>query len=516
MPADSVPSLLSLEELLPDELSQRLKRLAPGIAWALDGFLVSFGAEVEHLDPDAREAFARMTLAYGEALDTFLRLAREGTDPGQAQERARKIALLRRLELFAELNSFDLGQIAAGFRSRTLAEGEILVRQGEEGHAAFFLERGRVGVIVDGNQVAIRGEGTLFGETSVVTNEPVNATLKAVSPCDILEISREDFIQFVLGQPELVPRIARMGFMRLEEATHRLSEVLGHMPDALLKIDQDGVITGDISSKCFQYLGQDVLTGRRLSDVFFKDNAQLRAEWDAAFPSLWEQPERFQDPGFAIPRATDFALGPDNVRHYQVNLFPCFRRGEQEGFDVAISDLTDQKRVEEERTRMERALQRRKRKFMLFRLAGERYGLEIEKVREIIEPPKITRIPNAPSYLRGFFNLRGHIIPALDLYKLLLLPPQKEAGQGCIFIVELQRDGVTLPVGLFTDAADDILDIYESDITPTSELALQLRGLDYLDGIARVDGGQRLLLNPERLLSLEQQRELEALQPPGG
>ena len=513
MPADPTASLLGLEELLPAELVQRLQTLPPGIAWALESFVVSFSAEVENLDSAAREAFARLTLSYGETLSQFLRLAQEGIRPEQVQERVHKMALLRKLDLFSDLNAFDLGQIATNFQRIECAEGQVLAEQGEEGHGVFFLESGRVGIIVDGNQVAIRGEGTLFGETSVITDERVNATLKAVSPCTVLRISREDFTQHVLGLPELLPKIARIGFTRLEEATHRLSEVLGHMPDALLKIDRHGTITGDVSSKCFTYLGQDVLTGKRLSAVLFKDRAALQAAWDLAFPQLWEQPQRFHDADFDIPRGTDFVLGAQHLRHYEVNLFPCFRRGQQEGFDISISDVTDQKRVEEERARMQRALQRRKRKFVLFLLGGERYGLEIEKVREILEPPPVTRLPNAPGYLRGFFNLRGRIMPVLNLHELLHLPRGEQPQRGCIFVVELKRESATILVGLLADAVDQILDVYETDITPTSELALHLRDLDYLHGIARAEEGQRLLIDVDRLLSTEQQHELVRLQP---
>jgi purine-binding chemotaxis protein CheW len=516
MSAEPSPTVLGLEELLPAALTERLQSLAPGIAWALDSLAVSFGSELEHLEPAAREAFARLTLNYGESLASFLRLAREGGDPGQQQERQRKMHLLRRLDLFSDLNDFDLGQIAVAFRSTHVRQGEVLAEQGTEGHAVFFVERGHVGIVVDGNQVAVRGEGTLFGETSVIIDEPVSATLRAVSDCELLVISREDFGRLVLGLPELVPKIARIGFSRLEEATHRLSEVLGHMPDALLKIDREGIIAGDISSKCFAYLGEEVLTGRKLSAVIFKDYPSLRETWDAVYPEAWAHPERCGDEDFALPRAVEFELGPQNVRHYELRLFPCARRGVQDGFDVAIADLTEQKRVEEERERMRRALQRRRRKFMLFRLAGQRLGVEIEKVREIVEVPRITRIPNAPAWLRGFFNLRGRILPALDLRVLLELPADENATRRAIFIVELKQAEGTVLLGLLTDGVDDILDIDEPDITPAAELALDARALEYLYGIARTQDGERLLLDPERLLNRELRRTLEALQPPAG
>ena len=512
MPSKSTPTLLSLEDLLPEALRENLKSLSPGISWALDSFAVSFGEEINNLDSAAREAFARLTLNYGENLHRFLEMAAEQVDPKEVDERNRKKTLLRHLDLFSQLNEFDLGQIASAFEPVVYQEGEMLAVEGEEGRAVFFVEKGRVGIIVEGNQVAIRGKGALFGETSCITGEPVNATLKAVAETLALRISRENFENLVLKLPEIVPKIARIGFSRLEEVTHRLSEVLSHMPDALLKIDSEGIITGDISSKCFQYLGKDDLTGIRFSDIFFKDHPPSRQLWERLFPELWKNPGRFHDPEFSIPRTSDFVLGNEDLRHYSVSLAPCFRRGKQEGFDVAISDLTEHKRIQEERERMERALQRQKKQFMLFRLREETYGVEIEKVQEIIEMPVVTRIPNAPPFLRGFFNLRGRIVPALDLAVLLRLPPTGEAqGENTIFIVEYPADGQLASLGLITDGVDEILEVYENDISKAPEVGVEAGGMDFMYGIATVGEAVHLLLNVKDLLTLDDRDAVTAL-----
>ncbi len=286
------------------------------------------------------------------------------------------------------------------------------------------------------------------------------------------------------------------------------------MPDALLKIDADGVITGDISSKCFEYLDTDVLTGRSFADVFFKDHSDLRELWRNSYTDLWKQPALFHDPDFAFPRSTTFTSDGQEVRHYRINLFPCMRRGVQDGFDVAISDITEHKRIEEERERMERALLRQTRQFMLFRLGEERFGLPIDKVVEIVQVPHITPMPNAPPFLQGFFNLRGRIMPALNLHNVLAVPPLPEetATQPCVFIVELTEHGQTARLGLLVDGVDDILEAYESDIAPAEELAGAVRGVDYLQGIARVEDEVHLLLSVERLLTTAQQAQLAQLQ----
>ena len=111
MNSDENFNLPSLEDLLPETLRSQLGELSPGISWALDALVVSFGEEIKNLDASAVEAFGRLTLNYGESLQRFLKLAHAEGDLREEMERKRKMALLRDLDLFSGLNVFDLGQI---------------------------------------------------------------------------------------------------------------------------------------------------------------------------------------------------------------------------------------------------------------------------------------------------------------------------------------------------------------------------------------------------------------------
>jgi purine-binding chemotaxis protein CheW len=282
------------------------------------------------------------------------------------------------------------------------------------------------------------------------------------------------------------------------------------MPDALLKIDRAGLIAGDVSSKCFSYLGQESLTGQDFAALFFKDHPALRREWAEAYPLLWEAPERARDPDLPLPRAASFQRGRTDLRHYTLSLYPCYEGARLVGFDVAISDLTEQKRVQEERARMERALKNVKHRFLTFRLADETYGIEIDRAREILERAPLTRVPNAPPFLCGVLNLRGRILPTLDLRVLLGLAPRAERDQGWVFIAEIEAEGRPRLFGLRVDEVTDILDIPEGEIEPPPDFG---NGIvtPFIQGLARTKGGVSILLALDRLLTTELLEGVEAL-----
>ena len=500
--------VLGLEDLLTPERAEELKALSPGIAWALDSLAISFREELGKLDDAAREAFFRLTLDYGKYLERFLKLAHREISPEEEEARQAKMENLRNLNLFNQLNEFDLSQIAGAFNQRDLAQGEVLVNEGDPGTAVYFLIKGQVGIFTGGNQVAVRGAGNLFGEMSCLTNTPASATLIAVTHCEMLVISKEDFEEYVLRLPEIVPQFARMGVSRLGDITHRLSEVLSHMPDALLKLDFQGMITGDVSSKCFQYLDREVLTGEKFSSLIFKDHSQQREEWDRCYEELLDDEALLDNPeACPIPRETVFRLQSGDERHYKINLFPTHLQGQLSGYDVAISDFTERKQIEEERKRMEKALINVVHKYMSFKLAGEVYGIEIETAREILEKAQLTKVPNAPAYLKGVFNLRGQIIPSVDLRVLLNLPPDETDSERALIIVEVEHEGAKRPVGVVVDSVTDILDIPDREVEPTPAAGL-FSNVNFIQGVAKVDGQARLLLDVEKLLTENERRHV--------
>ena len=134
------------------------------------------------------------------------------------------------------------------------------------------------------------------------------------------------------------------------------------------------------------------------------------------------------------------------------------------------------------------------RQLVICELGGERYGLDIGRVREIIRLAPITSIPSAPSYVEGCINLRGRIIPIVDLASRFGIPPTTRSRASRIVVA----DTAGTLVGLVVDGVSEVLMASDELIEPTPDVA---RGADYLEGIARLDDRLVMLLDLARLFA---------------
>jgi purine-binding chemotaxis protein CheW len=151
--------------------------------------------------------------------------------------------------------------------------------------------------------------------------------------------------------------------------------------------------------------------------------------------------------------------------------------------------------------------------WVLFRMAGSDFGIGIRQVREINRVVGITRVPKAPDFLEGIMNLRGRILPVVDLKKRFRLPPVETTTHTRIMIAEV---GDQL-VGLWVDKVTEVLKVPASAVSPPPPMILTIAG-EYLAGILEVKDRRVLLLNLPRILKLEEIRalaELEAAAPEG-
>jgi purine-binding chemotaxis protein CheW len=137
-------------------------------------------------------------------------------------------------------------------------------------------------------------------------------------------------------------------------------------------------------------------------------------------------------------------------------------------------------------------------KFVTFFLVDEEYGLEILKVHEIIGMMNITRVPRTPDCVRGVINLRGKIIPIVDLRLKFSMPPTEDTEQTCIIVV--QSNG--LQVGVVVDRVSEVLDINTDDIEETPSFGQGIN-TDYILGIGRAEGSVKLLLDIDKVLGTQ-------------
>jgi purine-binding chemotaxis protein CheW len=138
-------------------------------------------------------------------------------------------------------------------------------------------------------------------------------------------------------------------------------------------------------------------------------------------------------------------------------------------------------------------------KYLTFFLAGEEYGLEILAVHEIIGLMSITRVPRTPEYVRGVINLRGKVIPIIDLRVKFGMPAAEGASDTCIIVVQLR--GVQM--GVVVDRVSEVLDIVDADVEDAPSFGADI-DTDYLLGIAKTSGRVRLLLDIDRVLSSQE------------
>jgi purine-binding chemotaxis protein CheW len=139
-------------------------------------------------------------------------------------------------------------------------------------------------------------------------------------------------------------------------------------------------------------------------------------------------------------------------------------------------------------------------KYLTFSLAGEEYGIGILKIREIIGMLPITSVPETPHYVKGVINLRGKVIPVVDLRLRFGMAEIDYTERTCIIVVEMGSPGGMLHIGTVVDAVSEVLNIKGEDIADTPSFGAKFN-TDYILGMAKMGKGVKLLLDIDRVLS---------------
>ena len=138
-----------------------------------------------------------------------------------------------------------------------------------------------------------------------------------------------------------------------------------------------------------------------------------------------------------------------------------------------------------------------------FDLATESYGVDIGAVREIIRLQEITNVPRTPEFAEGVINLRGEVIPVVDLRKRFGLPVGDQSAENRIVVVDIGGQDI----GVIVDAVNEVLRIFSDSVEPPSSV-ITTADSDYLMGIAKVDDKLLILLDLESILSAEERAVL--------
>jgi purine-binding chemotaxis protein CheW len=147
-------------------------------------------------------------------------------------------------------------------------------------------------------------------------------------------------------------------------------------------------------------------------------------------------------------------------------------------------------------------------KYLTFNLGEEGYGIEILKVQEIIGIQNITRVPRAPDYVKGVINLRGKVIPVIDLRLKFGMPEKEFTRETCIIMVQAATDDGFLIMGLIVDIVSEVLDIAREQIEPPPSLGTNV-DVRFILGLARTGNDVKILLDIDRVLSLQEMTALK-------
>jgi len=139
-------------------------------------------------------------------------------------------------------------------------------------------------------------------------------------------------------------------------------------------------------------------------------------------------------------------------------------------------------------------------KYLTFRVDDEEYGVQINKVREIIGVLDVTPVPQTADHVLGVINLRGKVIPVIDLRLKFGLAYRQPDDRTCIVVVEVLGElGVTLLMGVVVDAVREVVNVAAADLEPAPTFGVEL-DMSYLLGMAKVDGTVKTILDIDKVL----------------
>jgi purine-binding chemotaxis protein CheW len=141
-------------------------------------------------------------------------------------------------------------------------------------------------------------------------------------------------------------------------------------------------------------------------------------------------------------------------------------------------------------------------KYLTFSLAGEEYGIGILKIKEIIGMMPITSVPQTPSFVKGVINLRGKVIPVVDLRLKFEIPAIGYTERTCIIVVEISGQSGAVKIGIVVDAVSEVLNIKAEDIENTPAFGTRVN-TDYILGMAKMGSSVKILLDIDKVLSTQ-------------
>jgi len=145
--------------------------------------------------------------------------------------------------------------------------------------------------------------------------------------------------------------------------------------------------------------------------------------------------------------------------------------------------------------------------YLTFMLSGETYAISILRIKEIIQYGQLTEVPRMPAFIRGVINLRGAVVPVIDLSARFGKQPTAIGRRNCIIIIEVALGEESQSVGVMVDAVNAVLEIPAGEIEPAPTFGANIRA-DFIAGMGKINGKFVIILNIQHVLSMD---DMEAL-----
>jgi purine-binding chemotaxis protein CheW len=143
------------------------------------------------------------------------------------------------------------------------------------------------------------------------------------------------------------------------------------------------------------------------------------------------------------------------------------------------------------------------RQYLTFRLGEESFAVDVAQVREILELIPITRVPKTPEYMRGVINVRGSVVPVVDMRLKFGMPKGEDTINTCVIVLEVDLDGEATVIGALADAVNEVSELAPGQIEPAPRLGVRLN-TEFVKGIGKHDEKFIIILDIDRIFSTDE------------
>jgi purine-binding chemotaxis protein CheW len=138
--------------------------------------------------------------------------------------------------------------------------------------------------------------------------------------------------------------------------------------------------------------------------------------------------------------------------------------------------------------------------YLTFGLGDETFALDVANVREVLDLSDITKVPRTPDFMRGVINLRGRVVPVVDMRTKFGLPAGEDTVDTCIIVAEVDLDGETTVIGALADSVREVFQISDDDIEPPPSIGMQM-STDFIHGMGKQDDEFVIILDVNRIFT---------------